>query len=254
MYLSKLLSFLTQPLSWAGLLMALAVFIGLNRPRWAWRLNAVALLLVLLAGWEPLANAALRAIESEQHLPTDSIGQYEGIVVLGGGMLPPERWSSRTVLALNEGGERLVASAVLAALHPALKLIYTGREWESGPGARQDPRLVPRFYRFMGLAEGRVVHEDVSRTTLENAELTAKLPGIDTKRRWLLLTSAAHMSRSILAFERAGWNVTPYPVDFRAGDAMPLASYNLVESTKTWQIVLHEVIGRWLYAVVMHPV
>jgi uncharacterized SAM-binding protein YcdF (DUF218 family) len=32
---------------------------------------------------------------------------------------------------------------------------------------------------------------------------------------WLLVTSAAHMPRAVGCFERAGWPVIAYPVDYR---------------------------------------
>lgn len=35
-------------------------------------------------------------------------------------------------------------------------------------------------------------------------------------QNWLLLTSAWHMPRAIGCFERLGWQVTPYPVDYRS--------------------------------------
>jgi uncharacterized SAM-binding protein YcdF (DUF218 family) len=37
--------------------------------------------------------------------------------------------------------------------------------------------------------------------------------------RWLLITSAYHMPRAVGAFRQAGFDVIPFPVDFRTRDA-----------------------------------
>jgi hypothetical protein len=36
--------------------------------------------------------------------------------------------------------------------------------------------------------------------------------------RWLLITSAYHMPRAVGVFRRAGFDVVPFPVDFRTRD------------------------------------
>ncbi|MBT7523171.1 MAG: YdcF family protein, partial [Gammaproteobacteria bacterium] len=33
-------------------------------------------------------------------------------------------------------------------------------------------------------------------------------------QKWILVTSAYHMPRSVGIFRKVGWNVIPYPVDF----------------------------------------
>jgi uncharacterized SAM-binding protein YcdF (DUF218 family) len=57
--------------------------------------------------------------------------------------------------------------------------------------------------------------EDRSRTTAENAVHSRELAKPAEGERWLLVTSAWHMPRSIGAFRKAGFAVEPYPVDFR---------------------------------------
>ena len=63
----------------------------------------------------------------------------------------------------------------------------------------------------------RLVLEDKSRNTEENAVFTKRLVDPKPGERWLLVTSAWHMPRSVGAFRRAGWEVLPWPVDYRSG-------------------------------------
>ena len=56
-----------------------------------------------------------------------------------------------------------------------------------------------------------------SRNTLENAEFSKALVAPKPGERWLLVTSAFHMPRSVGLFRKAGFAVEPYPVDWRVG-------------------------------------
>ena len=67
--------------------------------------------------------------------------------------------------------------------------------------------------------------------------------------RGLLLTSASHMPRAMATFQKAGWNVAAYPVDFRAGDQTPWSQYSLALSANKWQLALHEWLGLMAYRV-----
>lgn len=90
-------------------------------------------------------------------------------------------------------------------------------------------------------------YEAASRNTYENAVLTAQLPGVDPTQRWLLITSATHMPRSMATFAKAGWNVTAYPVDFHTGDTSDWMDFSLAGGALNWQRALHEVVGLVAY-------
>ena len=56
--------------------------------------------------------------------------------------------------------------------------------------------------------------EDQSRNTAENAIFSRQLAAPKPGERWLLVTSASHMPRSIGIFRKVGFPVIAYPVDF----------------------------------------
>ena len=56
-----------------------------------------------------------------------------------------------------------------------------------------------------------------SRNTQENAEFSKAIAAPKPGERWLLVTSAYHMPRSVGLFRKAGFAVEPYPVDWRVG-------------------------------------
>jgi uncharacterized SAM-binding protein YcdF (DUF218 family) len=68
----------------------------------------------------------------------------------------------------------------------------------------------------MGLAEDRLILESQARNTVENALLTKAIMQPQSGERWLLVTSAFHMPRSLAVFCKAGWPMQPFAVDYRA--------------------------------------
>jgi uncharacterized SAM-binding protein YcdF (DUF218 family) len=253
---SKLLIFLTQPLAWAAALMLVALVLlgraaatsGASR-RWGLRALGLALFVLLIQGWEPLPDALLRRLE-DPYTRTPSaqeLQSYHGVVVLGGALEPSQVWEGRSQFALNDAGERMVAPLVLLRQKPDLQLLFTGGEGDLLDKGLSEAARARIFYESLGLPPARLLFEDRSRTTYENAMLSAKVAGIDPTQPWLLVTSAWHMRRSVATFQKAGWNVTPYAVDFTTGSATPWTAYSLVRGSRKWALLLHEWLGLLAY-------
>jgi uncharacterized SAM-binding protein YcdF (DUF218 family) len=69
-----------------------------------------------------------------------------------------------------------------------------------------------------------------SRNTQENAEFTKALVSPKAGERWLLVTSAFHMPRSIGVFRKAGFAAEPYPADWRTGGRGQLLTFSTFAS------------------------
>ncbi|MFD2641388.1 YdcF family protein [Pseudomonas japonica] len=77
--------------------------------------------------------------------------------------------------------------------------------------------------------------EEESRTTWENAELSAAMLQPQGIRRVVVVTQAWHMQRSVWSFQRAGFEVVPAPVGFLGGDhGRPFAGW-VPDSKAVWQ-------------------
>jgi uncharacterized SAM-binding protein YcdF (DUF218 family) len=207
-----------------------------------------ALGLLVLQGWEPLPDALLRRLEAQHPAPVEpDLRRYAGVIVLGGATESAYVWEGHTQPALNGAAERMTAGVALLQREPGLRLLFTGGEGELLAGAMTEAERARRFYASQGLDSGRLLFESASRTTYENAVLSAQLPGVDKTRPWLLLTSAWHMPRSMATFQKAGWNVTPWPADYRTGLATPWSHYSLAQGAAKWHTALHELLGLWVY-------
>jgi len=247
--LSKLLSFLTQPLAWVALLLLAGVWLLKTQPRWALKTNTAALGLLLLLGWEPLPNMAIRYLESQY--PAREPGHHwttqAGVIVLGGALESAYIWTNPGQSALNDAAERLTEVAPLLRQQPHLKVLFTGGEGELFGAGPSEAERARQFFAAQGLAPDKLLLESGSRTTFENAVLSRQVPGVDATKPWLLMTSAYHMPRAMAAFERVGWNVTAYPVDFRSGLATPWTQYSMDQGVKRWRLALHELLGLLAY-------
>ncbi len=246
---SKLLSFATQPLAWVALLL-LGALLGMSvRRKWGKSLGWAALALLLLQGWEPLPDALLRQLEARYPpLPAHaSLQPFVGVIVLGGALEPSYVWQGRDQPALNDAAERMTEALHLLQQQPHLRLLFTGGEGEwLGQGLTEAERA-RIFFERMGADRQRILYESASRTTYENAVLSRVVPGVNPTQPWLLLTSAFHMPRAMATFRKAGWNVTPYPVDFRTGSQTPWNQYSMAHGSNKWQLALHELAGLLAY-------
>jgi len=245
---AKLLAFLTQPLAWVLVLLTL----GLTLQRWrrtATGLRWAALLVLVLQGWQPLPDALLRQLEARHPAPSRQadLSRYAGLVVLGGALEPAYVWAGHDQPALNDAAERMTAGLPLLQRYPHFQLLFTGGEGNLLAQGMSEAERARRFYQSMGVAPQRLLLEAASRTTYENAVMSAALPGVDKTRPWLLVTSASHMPRALATFEKAGWNVTPYPVDYHSGLQTPWSRYSLAKGASTWHLALHEYAGLLAY-------
>ena len=239
-------SVLTQPLTWVLLLLAVSLLARKNPARSRrWVVAAVALLLLL--GWQPLPDMLMRYLESQyaEIPPGADLRGYVGAVVLGGSTEASYIAHAHSQPLLTDAAERMTAPVAMLRSNPHLKLVYTGGGVMQGANALSEAQRAQVFFDGMGVTAPRIVYEGASRTTHENAVLSAQLPGVDPKQRWLLVTSAWHMPRSMATFAKTGWNVTAYPVDFRTGDTTPWTEYGLETGLRNWQLALHELLG-WL--------
>ena len=171
----------------------------------------------------------------------------DGIIVLGGAV-DTERTEDRGIPALNWAAERMTAFAGLARRYPDAKLVFTGGSGDLLPGSLKETDVARALFTELGVDQKRMIYEDQSRTTFENAEFTRRL--VDPKKGevWILVTSANHMPRSVGVFRRAGWNVLPWPVAFKTPSArsVPILKpfavrLNLVE------LAFHEWVGLLAY-------
>jgi uncharacterized SAM-binding protein YcdF (DUF218 family) len=250
-FISKVLVLVTQPLAWVVLLLGASLACQVRHPDVARRLSLVALSVLLILGWQPLPDALLRQLEAQYpEIPASTdLSDYTGLIVLGGATAPGRVSQAHALPQVGDSSERLSATVAVLQRHPQLRMVYTGGEGDllgAGPSEADRARM---FFEELGAKGPLMQYEAVSRNTYENAVLTALVPGVDKTQRWLLVTSAWHMPRSMATFQKAGWNVTAYPVDYRTGDTTHWADYSMRSGADKWQLALNEMVGLVAYRI-----
>jgi uncharacterized SAM-binding protein YcdF (DUF218 family) len=204
--LSKLLPLLVLPLGLTLLLLAW----GIGRRRWAPVKGAFLLLWILAT---PLTAQGLwRMLERPwQPLQPRAMPTAAAIVVLGGGRHPAPGPLRRTEWV---DADRFFGGLDLFRAGRAPLLLFTGGAISLQSGLPTEGEVHRQQALALGLpAKALAVTPYVRNTAEEARAVAAQLP---RGSRVLLVTSAFHMPRARVLFERQGLAVVPYPVDFQA--------------------------------------
>jgi len=222
------------------------VLMWLGRATVGFRLAAGASAALLLAGLSPLGNALILPLESR--FAAASPPAVTGIIVLGG-TYDSEVTNQRGQMALNESGERILALGDLARRYPQARIIYSGGGSSFTPDTTPEATLVERTAPALGLDPARIEYERASLNTYENAAFSKVMARPQADETWLLVTSAFHMPRSMGVFRQVGFDVLPYPVDYRtAGTNSLLRPFGFVgEGLRRTDIAAKEWIGLVAY-------
>lgn len=243
-FLSKVVWLLASPD--AVLLILVTVGTALLWTR-RWRMGRTILLgavaASLIIAILPIGPWFLRPLENRfptvQRVPE----RVDGIVVLGGAV-SPRLTIARGQPALNAAAERMTEFVALARQHPEAKLVYTGG---SGSVAYPELKEVPvarQLFASLGIDVGRMIFEDESRNTYENALFTRDLVKPQPGETWIVVTSAFHMPRAYGCFSRVGWRVMPYPVDYMTRPSYELTvDFDFLGGLNMFALALHEWIG-----------
>ena len=227
-----------------GLLLGLTRFVRIGR-----FVAVLAAVLLLLSAFSPLSALILRPLEDRFPQPPADMPAPTGIVVLGGA-LDEDLGRARGQPTLTEAAARLTTGVALALRYPQARLVFTGGSANlDASGAADEAAGVRVLWLSLGLPAGRMTFEDKSRNTYENATMTRAIVRPKPGERWLIVTSAAHMPRSVGIFRHVGWDMNAYPVDYRTfGDARDdKPTTQALESLRRLDVALHEWIGLAAY-------
>jgi uncharacterized SAM-binding protein YcdF (DUF218 family) len=186
---------------------------------------AVALLAIF--GFSPLGNWLLYPLE-QRFPPWDATrGAPDGIVVLGGS-IDPDISIERHVPVVRSAADRVIAAAALARRYPKARIIFTGGSANLISNDAREADYATEVFESLGISKDRLEIERQARNTLENAEFSRAIAAPKSGERWLLVTSAYHMPRSVGLFRKAGFAIEPYPVDWHVGGRADLVKFRIL--------------------------
>lgn len=223
------------------------VLVAVRRHTAGLRLLIASFVLLGLAGFLPVGKLLLHPLES-RFPPWDAArGAPDGIVVLGGA-INPRLSRIYGAVQLSESAERVTVISKLAREYPKARIVYAGGDASLFSNNGREADYVYPLLDSFGVPRERVLLENRSRNTYENAMFTKALVKPQPGERWLLVTSAAHMPRAIGCFRRIGFVVEAYPVDWQTGKRVRLwPSTHLAGGLNTLDFAAHEWLGLLAY-------
>jgi uncharacterized SAM-binding protein YcdF (DUF218 family) len=247
---SKLMAPLVYPLSLGlGLWLAALVCAWRGRRTWGWGCGAAGTGVLLLFSSPWVGEAMLRSLENDYpSLAPADCDSAQAIVVLGGVTAPAVL--PRSGVEVNEGFDRLLHGMRLWRAGKAPLLVLCGGVITFLSGDVDDEASCLRQLAVeYGVPPGAMLLEQRSRNTYENAVFVRPLLEQRGVRHILLVTSAAHMRRSVAAFERQGLEVSPAPTDVQVVPVpfSPLRVLPATEALGFSQQAVKEYVGLAVY-------
>jgi uncharacterized SAM-binding protein YcdF (DUF218 family) len=244
-FASKVLGFVATPSNFLiGCVVGGALLLFTRFARSGRRLVLAAGVLLLLFGVTPLSKLLIEPLD-QRFPPWDPAGKApDGIIVLGGSVVPA--FLDRGVHSLlNEAAERVTAAVDLARRYPEAKIVLSGGNATILPGVRHtESEATAALLETLGVPRTRLVIEDRSRTTAENATFTRAIADVKPGECWLLITSANHMPRAVGTFRKAGFPVEAFPVDMKTTGPNDIRPFDKMSSgLKLTDVGVHEWIG-----------
>jgi uncharacterized SAM-binding protein YcdF (DUF218 family) len=248
-FLSKTLGTMLLPVNFLiGIGVLGAILLPTRRAVLGRRLLVTSVLLLALCGFPPIGKLLILPLE-ERFPPWDaSRGVPDGIVVLGGA-IDPDLSAARGLPVFTHSADRIVATAVLARQYPRARIVFSGGSANllSDDSAKEADYALSMLEN-LGVAKERLTAERLSRNTVENAEFAKAVANPKPGERWLLVTSAFHMPRSIGLFRKAGFPVEAYPVDWRASKSTAFSFSSIaINGLERTEVAMREWIGLTAY-------
>jgi len=215
-FLSKFLPLFIYPVGLAAILLLFSLIFR-KKKRTAIVLIIIALSIVWIGGNRWVAMSMARSLEW-QYLPPEKVTDTHVVVVLGGGTEPAE--SPRKGVELNGAGDRILTGFRLYKSGVVTHLLLSGGDIDFLDSSSSSPAEdMATLLKEFGVPEDALWLDTNSRNTYENAINCAKILSEKGINEIILVTSAAHMPRSVKLFEKQGLKVIPYPVDYSVTEA-----------------------------------
>jgi len=252
LYLSKILPLLVLPIGLVLELSFIALMLVLKGKK---RISAVFIFLAMALLWAAsmpiVADALLGKLEQDYPaVMMTEVPDSKCIMLLGGAVspvLPP-----RVDIDMHEGADRLRKAAQLFHAQRAEVIIVTGGKQPWSPFAESEAESIKTLLLEWGVPASAIMLERMSRNTRENAFNSVELLQKLSCGTPLLVTSGAHMKRSVAVFEKLGVDVFPVSADVRIFKKPRLMFLDFLPSAEALMMTndaMREWMGQWVYQV-----
>jgi uncharacterized SAM-binding protein YcdF (DUF218 family) len=195
----------------------------------------------------PVSDAMIRNLESEYGIPKNVKGDV--IILLGRSVA--DKAPDLTGPGAPSGSYLTrIVTAVRLQKRLDIPVIVSGAEGleDNAEDKAIKDHIVKRFLIDLGVPAKKIIVEDKSRDTFENAKFTKEICDRSRFKTPVLVTSAYHLKRAVMTFDKAGLKVLPFPAGFESweGKEYKWQSY-LPGDFSTASIAIKEYLGLVFY-------
>ena len=242
-YLHKILPIFILPI----MLVIFVILIGLLKNKK--KLIYIAIGVLYILSTPIFSKNFFKLVEgSEYRKPINAIYSADAIVVLSG------------MLQINEVGDsiyiewgdpdRFLEGIALFKAGKAQKLVFTGGKMPWDKAKKTEGEVLKEYAISNGIPLEKIfVTKDVENTA---DEAVAVKELISPSKRIILVTSAYHMYRANRLFEKQGFQVVPYKVDYKTAGNSTITIMNFLPSAGNLSMTesgMREIIGRLYYSI-----
>jgi len=243
--LSKILAFIITPTLWIVLCFLYAYLT--KKERLKKKFFKIGLILLLFFSNGFILDEAFRLWEIPA-TKIENVKQYEYGIVLGGmSVYDPQMDRAQ----FYRGVDRLIQTIELYRRGKIKKIVFTGGSGRILHPEMKEGNYINRYMIYMGIPKEDFIIESESNNTHENAVFTKKiLDEKNIKGKFLLITSAFHMRRSVGCFTKAGFDVDTYSTDRFSGPRKFELDHLLLPTASAineWSNLIHEIVGYLVY-------
>ena len=204
--------------------------------------------IVLVVSSNPIIGNYLMQKLEYPYVPVsiNSLQKHDAIVVLSMGGTKKVRTNSNTRYEI-VNASRFFSGLELFKNYKADLLIFTAGQVPWNVNRKPEGIVLKNKAISIGIPQSKIlVTENVKNTYEESIAVTKLIPNNSSV---ILVTSAFHMHRSKYLFEKQGFDIIPYPVDFKTSNIKisPMKFLPSVGSLNKSSLFIRENIGRLYY-------
>ena len=214
------------------------------------KISYIAVVLLYLFSTPIVSDGLFKQVEGDYGYPPLATMDTADAVVVLSGMLRINEWENYIAVEWGGASDRFFRGLELYEAGKAGCIVFTAGKTPYNQTHLSEGDILQKEARKRGMPSTAILQTQVALNTAEEAHAVAAL--LESDRKIILVTSAFHMKRAQLLFERQGFEVQPYKVDFRTP---PLPSYNGIDFLPSAQalfqteLAFRELLGRLYYGV-----
>ena len=197
----------------------------------------------------PTGNYLIYQLEKNFHDYADlsKIKKIDGIIIMGGSTNPYLSKIYNQTMFLSSA-ERMIEAKRVINKFPNAKIIFTGGSSKMINNKYKESSDAKKFFLQNKIDINNIIFEDNARNTFENILKSEKISNRNENEKWLIISSAYHLTRSINVAKKIGWNLQPYATDFQVPKKFRFyVSIDFFSNLASMQLATHEWIGILYY-------